>query len=95
MYTENNAGYEQGRDPRALAPFLRHTAQRTQAHSECLDKGCASYLAIDSIGFLPSTAEQSPSFVLDVADVDVVAIAVPKGDPGAPEHEQVVAMQYN
>lgn len=60
-------------------------------HTPC----CASYLAVDSIGFLPSAAEQGPSLVFDVADVDVVAVALPKRDPGAPEHQQVVAVQYD
>lgn len=51
-------------------------------------------LAIDPIGFLSSAAEQGPSFVLDIADVDIVAITFPKWDSSAPKHKQVVAMQY-
>lgn len=74
-------------------PFFWDTT--AQAHSKGLDEEHPLYLAVDSIGFLSSAAEQSPSFVLDIADVDIVAVALPKGDPGAPEHEQVVAVQYN
>lgn len=69
-------------------PLFFGTPQR----SKHLDEEHPLYLAIDSIGFLSSAAEQSPSFVLDIADVDVVAVAFPEGDPGAPEHEEVVAM---
>jgi len=69
--------------------------QGDTAHTVCLTKGLPSYLAIDPIGFLSSAAEQGPSFVLDIADVDIVAITFPKWYSSAPKHKQVVAMQYN
>lgn len=50
------------------------------------------YLAVDAVGFLATAAEQSPSLVLDVAHVDVVPVALPKGDPGAPKNQEVVAV---
>lgn len=49
-------------------------------------------LAVDAVGFLAAAAEQGPPLVLDVADVDVVPVALSKGDPGAPKHQEVVAM---
>lgn len=52
----------------------------------------APYLAVDAVGFLAAAAEQSPSLVLDVAHVDVVPVALSKGDPGAPKNQEVVAM---
>lgn len=90
MYAEHNSGYQQRKDLRALAPFFWDPTAQT--HSKRLDEEHPLYLAVDPIGFLSSAAEQSPSFVLDIADVDVVAVALPEGDPGAPEHEEVVAM---
>lgn len=51
------------------------------------------YLSIDSVGLLPSTVEQRPSFVLHITHVYVVAIIFTKGDPGSAKHEEVVAMQ--
>lgn len=51
------------------------------------------YLSIDSVGLLPSTVEQRPSFVLHVTNVNVVAIIFTKGDSGAPKHQEVVTVQ--
>lgn len=51
-----------------------------------------SYLSIDLVGLLPSAAEQVPSFVLNVANVDVIAVVFTKWNPGATEHKEVVPM---
>lgn len=51
-----------------------------------------NYLSIDLVGLLPSAAEQVPSFVLNVANVDVIAVVFTKWNPGATEHKEVVPM---
>lgn len=51
------------------------------------------YLSIDSVGLLPPTVEQRPSFVLHVTHVYVVAIIFTEGDPRSAKHQEVVAMQ--
>lgn len=51
------------------------------------------YLSIDLIGLLSSTAEQVPSFVLNVTNMDVVSIVFTKWNPSATKHKQVVAVQ--
>lgn len=50
------------------------------------------YLSVDLVGPLPPAAEQVPSFVLNVADVHVVAVVFTERDPGAAEDQQVVAV---
>lgn len=50
------------------------------------------YLSIDLVWLLPSAAEQVPSFVLNVANVDVVAVVFTEWNPSATEHKQVVPM---
>lgn len=51
------------------------------------------HLSVYLAGLLPSAAEQVPSFVLDIADVDIVPVVLAKGNPGATEHKQVVPVQ--
>lgn len=51
-----------------------------------------AYLSVDSVGLLPSAVEQRPPLVLDVADVDVIPVVFPKGNPSATEHQQIVSM---
>lgn len=51
-----------------------------------------AYLSVDSVGLLPSAVEQRPPLVLDVADVDVISVVFPKGNPSATEHQQIVSM---
>lgn len=54
------------------------------------DETC--YLSVDLVGFLPPAVEQVPSFILNITDVDVIAIVFTKWYPSAAKHKQVVAM---
>lgn len=51
------------------------------------------YLSVYLAGLLPSAAEQVPSFVLNVANMDIVSIVLAKRNPGATKHKQVVPVQ--
>lgn len=55
-----------------------------------VDKHC--HLSVDLVGLLPSAVEQVPSFVLNIANVDVVPIVFTKRYPSATKHKQVVAV---
>lgn len=51
------------------------------------------YLSVYLVGLLPSAAEQVPSFVLNIANMDIVAIVLAKWNSGTTKHKQVVPVQ--
>lgn len=51
------------------------------------------YLSIYSIRFLAPAVEEGPSFVFNVAYVNVVSVVFTERDSGPTEHKQVVSMQ--
>lgn len=53
-----------------------------------------SYLSVDSVGLLPATVKQGPSLVFHVANVNVVAVVLPEGDPRTAKHQQIVTVQH-
>lgn len=50
------------------------------------------YLSIDLVWFLPSAVEQVPSFVLNIANMNVIAIVFTKWNPSATKNKQVVSV---
>lgn len=51
------------------------------------------YLSVYLVGLLPSAAEQVPSFVLNIANMDIVPIVLAKWNSGTAKHKQVVPVQ--
>lgn len=51
------------------------------------------YLSVYLVGLLPSAAEQVPSFVLNIANMDIVPIVLAKWNSGTTKHKQVVPVQ--
>lgn len=51
------------------------------------------YLSIYSIGFLAPAVEEGPTFVFNIADVNIISIVFPKRDSGPAKHKQVVSVQ--
>jgi len=52
-----------------------------------------SHLSINPVGFLASAVQEVPPLVLNVTNMDVVAVALAERNPGAAKHQQVVAVQ--
>ncbi len=51
------------------------------------------YLSIYSIGFLAPAVEKGPTFVFNIADVNIISIVFPKRDSSPAKHKQVVSVQ--
>lgn len=50
------------------------------------------YLSIYSIGFLSPAVEEGPTFVFNIADVNIISVVFPERDSGPAEHKQVISM---
>lgn len=72
---------------------MYRSSRDTTAESNASDTRCCFYLAVDLVGFLPPAVEQVPPFVLDVANMNVVAVVFPERNSSSTEDKQVVSMQ--
>lgn len=50
------------------------------------------YLSIYSIGFLSPAVEERPTFVFNIADVNIISVVFPERDSGPAKHKQVISV---
>lgn len=73
--------------------FLPNTLKCEKTENKQLHRDKDRHRSVDLVGFLPPAVEQAPSFVLNIANMEVIAVVFTKWNPSAAKYQQVAAME--